>query len=130
MMQKSIVIVGAGINGLVAANYLQRANNKVTLLERKPHVGGACIYETHTKKSKEYSYPSAATVFGFMQDFVFEETGLSGRLDIRAPQHPAVVWVESLKNVCFIHDDIPALKEELRKKWREEGDVEGFYKDL
>ena len=40
-----IAIVGAGINGLVAANYLQRSGCKVTMIERSHRVGGACVSE-------------------------------------------------------------------------------------
>ena len=36
------IIIGAGHNGLVAAFYLARAGIKVTVLERRPFVGGAC----------------------------------------------------------------------------------------
>lgn len=129
-MNERIIVVGAGINGLVAANYLQRNGNKVTLLERKANVGGACIYETFTKNNKNYLYPSAATVFGFMQDFVFEETGLSRRVTARAPQHPTVVWSEPLQNICFFYDDMEKLRRELRQKWNEQGDVDGYYRDL
>ena len=39
------VIIGAGHNGLVAANYLAREGLKVTVLERRPIVGGACVTE-------------------------------------------------------------------------------------
>lgn len=39
------VIVGAGHNGLVVANYLARAGLNVLVLERRPFVGGACITE-------------------------------------------------------------------------------------
>ncbi|MGI9271333.1 MAG: FAD-dependent oxidoreductase [Woeseiaceae bacterium] len=35
----NITVIGAGINGLVAANYLARAGHKVTLLESKDWVG-------------------------------------------------------------------------------------------
>ena len=40
-----VVIIGAGHNGLVAANYLARSGLKVTVLERRPIVGGACVTE-------------------------------------------------------------------------------------
>jgi phytoene dehydrogenase-like protein len=38
-----VVIIGAGHNGLVAANYLSRAGLKVTVLEQRSIVGGACV---------------------------------------------------------------------------------------
>ena len=37
------IIIGAGHNGLVSAFYLARAGLKVTIFERRPFVGGACI---------------------------------------------------------------------------------------
>ena len=42
---RDVVIIGAGHNGLVAANYLSRAGLKVTVLERRSIVGGACVTE-------------------------------------------------------------------------------------
>lgn len=39
------IIIGAGHNGLVCANYLARAGWKVLVLERRPLVGGACVSE-------------------------------------------------------------------------------------
>ena len=39
------VIIGGGHNGLVAAAYLAKAGLSVTLLERRPIVGGACVTE-------------------------------------------------------------------------------------
>lgn len=39
------VIIGAGHNGLVAANYLARANKKVLVLEQRHVVGGAALTE-------------------------------------------------------------------------------------
>ncbi len=44
-MTYSAIIVGAGHNGLVAANYLARAGARVLVLERRDFVGGACITE-------------------------------------------------------------------------------------
>jgi squalene-associated FAD-dependent desaturase len=41
-----VIVVGAGVAGLAAAVSLARAGKRVTLLERKPYVGGrACSYE-------------------------------------------------------------------------------------
>jgi phytoene dehydrogenase-like protein len=50
-----ILIVGAGINGLVAANYLQRSGCRVSMIERGDRVGGACV-------------SGSATVDGVTQD--------------------------------------------------------------
>lgn len=39
------IIIGAGHNGLVCANYLAAAGWKVLVVERRPVVGGACVTE-------------------------------------------------------------------------------------
>jgi phytoene dehydrogenase-like protein len=39
------IIIGAGHNGLVCANYLAKAGWKVLVVERRPVVGGACVTE-------------------------------------------------------------------------------------
>lgn len=41
-----IVVVGAGHNGLVAANYLAKAGNKVLVLERRGIAGGQAVTES------------------------------------------------------------------------------------
>jgi phytoene dehydrogenase-like protein len=45
MRESDIVIVGGGHNGLVCAFYLARAGLSVTVLERRPVVGGAAVTE-------------------------------------------------------------------------------------
>ena len=115
-MKEQVVIVGAGINGLVAANYLQRDGYQVTLLESKPEVGGACASDCLEKDGKSYQYPTAATVLGFMQDFVYKDTGLAERLQVHTPAHPAVVWFEGREEPCFMFNDIHRLRAEVAHK--------------
>jgi phytoene dehydrogenase-like protein len=38
---QDIAVIGAAINGLVTANYVQRAGHQVTLLEDSDRYGGA-----------------------------------------------------------------------------------------
>src|SRR5256884_6937106 len=45
MVQRDIIIIGAGHNGLVAAYYLAKAGFKPLVLERREVVGGACSTE-------------------------------------------------------------------------------------
>jgi len=45
MPARDIVVIGAGHNGLVAANLLAETGHKVTVLEARGIVGGACVTE-------------------------------------------------------------------------------------
>jgi len=129
-MPGKVVVIGAGINGLVAANYLQRDGFSVTLLEKQDTVGGACAMDTVTFAGAKYQYACGASVLGFMQDFVFQETGLSRKLTVFAPQHPPVVFFEGDASPCYMYDDIDLLAQELQAKWGETGDVAAYYADL
>jgi phytoene dehydrogenase-like protein len=40
-----VIVIGAGLNGLVAANYLAKAGKKVLVLERREIVGGQAVTE-------------------------------------------------------------------------------------
>ncbi len=91
------LIVGSGINGLVAANYLARAGHQVTILERNAQVGGACSQAWHIEHGQRHSYAHGATVLGLMQRFIFEETGLSKHLRLIAPSSPEVVHIAPTK---------------------------------
>ncbi len=124
-----VIVIGGGINGLVAANYLQRNGYAVTMLEKKASIGGACTSDEISFDGKSYSYSNGASAFGFMQEFVFEETGLSKRVTVGAPEHPEVVYFDGCEP-CLLYEDIHLLKQELKEKWGEEGNVEGFFDDM
>jgi phytoene dehydrogenase-like protein len=129
MKKPRIVIVGAGINGLVAANYLQRSGCIVTMLERAGRIGGACISAVANVNGVSQHYGLGASVLGLMQDFVFEETGLATRLQTYVPEHPKFVWFPGDSEPARIYRDPAALDRELASKWGERGDVEAFRAD-
>ena len=126
--RQRIVIVGAGINGLVAANYLQRGGCQVTLIERSGQVGGACISEVADIDGVRQPYALGASVLGLMQDFVFHETGLADRLRTFVPTHPKLVFFPG-DGATRIYRNPQELDQELAEKWRERGAVEAFRAD-
>ena len=129
MNKPDILIVGAGINGLVAANYLQRSGCSVTMVERAERVGGACVSAVAIVNGQTQHYALGATVLGLMQDFVFEETGLSSRLQTFVPQHPKFVHFPGDDEPAWIYRNPVELDRELANKWGEKGAVEAFRTD-
>lgn len=126
MKKTEIVIVGAGINGLVAANYLQRAGCSVTMIEQSDRVGGACVSAVATVDGVSEHYALGASVLGLMQDFVFTQTGLAKRLQTFVPEHPKLVYFPGDREPAWIFRDPADLDRELAEKWGENGDVEAF----
>ena len=129
MNTPDILIVGAGINGLVAANYLQRSGCRVTMIERAERVGGACVSEVATVSGVTQPYALGASVLGLMQDFVFEQTGLATRLQTFVPEHPKFIFFPGDTEPTWIYRDPSELDRELANKWGEHGEVEAFRAD-
>jgi phytoene dehydrogenase-like protein len=124
-----VVVIGAGINGLVAAHYLRRAGCRVTMLERADRPGGACVFETATVDGRSQRYALGASVLGLMPDFIFRETGLAERLQCYVPSGSKRIYFPDPSASAWIHRDPLALDRELRDKWGERGDVAGFRRD-
>ena len=114
---KKIVVVGSGINGLVVANYLAKNNFRVTVIEKKDRVGGACVKDTAVINGKDISYAHGATVLGMMQKFVFEETGLDNHVKTYFPKEPKIVYFNDPENATRIFQDTNDLCSELKEKW-------------
>ena len=100
-----VIIVGAGINGLVAANYLVKNGFDVSVIEKKPHTGGACIKDTVEIGNKKIDFAYGATVLGMMPDFIFEETGLSKIVQGYYPKNPKLVYFNDKESSTKIYQD-------------------------
>ena len=128
-MKKNVVIVGAGVNGLVAANYLNKHDFNVTILEKKNCVGGACVKDSTIINNKKIDFAQGATVLGMMPNFIYKETGLSKKIKTFCPENPKLVYFENDTNPTRIYRDITLLEKELRDRWNEKGDVRAFRYD-
>src|SRR5438045_1929766 len=102
---KKVIVIGAGINGLVAAHYLQRAGCAVLVLEKKDHVGGACTFSTFEHAGRQYQYPTGASLLGMMQDFIFHETGLAQRFAYHRGKQPPLVYFKDEPAGLPVHSD-------------------------
>jgi len=129
MSERRVVVIGAGINGLVAAWYLRQAGCAVTILERASRAGGACVSEVATINGRTQHYALGASVLGLMQDFVFHETGLSKRVQTFVPEHAKRVHFPDAAASAWIYRDPDELQRELAAKWGESGNVAGFRAD-
>tara|TARA_B100000989_G_scaffold170229_1_gene127472 strand:- start:1762 stop:3279 length:1518 start_codon:yes stop_codon:yes gene_type:complete len=126
---KKIIIVGSGINGLVAANYLVKRGFEVNIIEKKSYSGGACIKDTVQIEGKKIDYAYGPTVLGMMPDFIFNETGLSKNTHGYYPKNPKLVYFNQESDSAKIYQDSKKLQDELKKKWGENGAVEDFRND-
>ena len=129
MYRKKVVVIGAGINGLVLSNYLSRDNFDVTLLEKSDKIGGACISDSIKINGDTVSFAKGATVLGMMPDFIYNETGLSKKLKIYSPDYQKLVYFENDHTQVNIYKDANDLSKELKEKLGENGDIIGFRND-
>jgi len=129
MNKKKALVIGAGVNGLVLSNYLQKSNYDVKIIEKSKNIGGACTPDNTIINNKNISFAKGATVLGMMPDFIFKETGLSQKLKIYSPESQKVVYFEGEDSEVNIHKDPNQLQKELSNKVGERGSVIDFRND-
>jgi phytoene dehydrogenase-like protein len=80
-----VVVVGGGHNGLVAAGLLARRGARVTVLERRPQVGGAAI--TEQPFGPDYNVTALSYVVSLMPPTIVRELELERHGYKVYPQH-------------------------------------------
>src|SRR5881628_19855 len=70
MAERDAVVIGAGHNGLVAANYLAKAGLRVLVVERSDRVGGACVTD---EIAPGFKVSAAAYVSGLFRPQIIED---------------------------------------------------------
>src|SRR5207247_7575045 len=85
MASVDVVIIGAGHNGLVAANYLARAGLRVIVIERSDRVGGACVTD---EIAPGFRVSAAAYVTGLFRPKIIEDLELKKFGLRQVPFHP------------------------------------------
>src|SRR3989338_3180573 len=80
-----VVIIGAGISGLIAGNYLAQSGLKVFIAEQHYAVGGGCSYfkrNGYTFECGAHSLGSCRNPDGYLYK-IFNELGIYDVLDIK-----------------------------------------------
>lgn len=82
-----VIVVGAGHNGLVTAALLARRGLKVTVLEEKDMVGGACKTEYPFRSAPKLGVSTGAYLLGLMPPELMRELELDLPLKRRDPHY-------------------------------------------
>ena len=92
-MASDVVVVGAGHNGLVAANYLADAGFSVTVLERRGVIGGATVTE---ELIPGFRSSSCAYVVGLLHPQILRE--------LRLADHGLELYQTAVADVNLLED--------------------------
>jgi phytoene dehydrogenase-like protein len=122
-----VIIIGAGIAGLVAGNYLQKGGKRVLILEQNKYPGGcACSF-----KRNGYTFDAAVHWIsqageGGIVHKILSEFGLNGKVKFNRLPAPPEVWLPDRKVrpgfgkdavIARFSDAFPAESAGLKRFW-------------
>ena len=106
------IIIGAGHNGLVCANYLARGGWKVLVLEKRHLVGGACVTE---EIAPGYKASVASYVVSLLLPEIVEELELEKHGYKVLPRNPSSFTPFDDGRYLFLGPDPQANHDEIKK---------------
>ncbi len=106
------IVIGGGHNGLVTAGYLAKAGLKVTVLERRPIMGGACVTEEIAPgfRISRTSYVCSLLLPEVVRDFRLKEYGFR----VYIPD-PTYFCPYPDGRYLLLHDDAAKRRQEIAK---------------
>jgi len=117
------IVVGAGHNGLVAATYLARAGLRVTVLERRSVVGGACTTEEF---APGFRASPGAYVLSLLRPAIWRDFGLRARgLEVLQAAPTLNVFRDGAR--LQLHDRLDETARELARFDRRDGAAYGAF---
>src|SRR5437868_12264532 len=101
-MAYDAIVIGAGHNGLVAANYLAKAGKKVLVLERRAVAGGQLVTESFGDGFTVDSLHASAQ----LRPDIIKDLGL--KLDVASARPPYVCLLDGGKRLSIDADPLCA----------------------
>jgi phytoene desaturase len=114
MGSKSIIVIGAGIGGIVAATHLAQHGFKVTIIEKNSHAGGRC--DRITREGHQFDTGPTLLVMPLLYEAEFQALGSSMRemLDLQRVD-PTYHLVFDDSSQLALTSDMKSMQEQLEK---------------
>ncbi len=118
------IIIGAGHNGLICANYLAKKGWKVLVLEKRHLVGGACVTE---ELAPGYKASIASYVVSLLLPEIVEELDLEKHGYKTLPRNPSSFTPFDDGRYLFLGPDQKANYNEIKKFSEKDAKAFGEY---
>jgi len=114
MKSKSVIVIGAGIGGIVAATHLAQHGLKVTVVEKNPHAGGRC--DRISREGHQFDTGPTLLVMPLLYEAEFAALGASmrERLDLQRVD-PTYHLVFDNGSQLALTSDMDSLQDQLEK---------------